>query len=177
MRKGHRLGVLSTRCLFPSGPGGWNSDIQVQADSSWGLSPGRVDGRLLPWSLFPPLLMRTPVLLEYTVVQLVTRVTLIVTPWTAAPQASLSLSPRVCSRSCPLHRDSESQSRSVVSDSLPPHGLYTVHGILQARILEWVVFPFSSGSSQPRDRIQVSPVAGGFFTSWTTREAQKYSCG
>ena len=42
---------------------------------------------------------------------------------------------------------------------------YTVHGILQARILEWVAFPFSRGSSQPRDRTQVSGIAGGFFTS------------
>ena len=37
---------------------------------------------------------------------------------------------------------------------------YTVHGILQARILEWVVFPFSRGSSQPRDQTQVSDIAG-----------------
>ena len=42
---------------------------------------------------------------------------------------------------------------------------YTVHGILQARVLEWVAFPFSRGSSQPRDRTQVSCIAGGFFTS------------
>ena len=49
---------------------------------------------------------------------------------------------------------------------------YTVHGILQARILEWVAFPFSRGSSQPRDRIQVSLIAGRFFTSWAIREAQ-----
>ena len=42
---------------------------------------------------------------------------------------------------------------------------YTVHGILQARILEWVDFPFSRGSSQPRNRTQVSRIAGGFFTS------------
>ena len=48
------------------------------------------------------------------------------------------------------------------------------HGILQARILEWVAFPFSRGSSQPRDRTQVSRIAGGFFTSWATREAQDY---
>ena len=34
---------------------------------------------------------------------------------------------------------------------------YIVHGILQARILEWVAFPFSRGSSQPRDQAQVSP--------------------
>ena len=48
---------------------------------------------------------------------------------------------------------------------------YTVHGILQARILEWVALPFSRGSSQPRDRTQVSHIAGGFFTSWATRVA------
>ena len=42
---------------------------------------------------------------------------------------------------------------------------YTVLGILQARILEWVAFPFSRGFSQPRDRTQVSRIAGGFFTS------------
>ena len=42
---------------------------------------------------------------------------------------------------------------------------YTVHGILQIRILEWVAFPFPMGSSQPRDRTQVSCIAGGFFTS------------
>ena len=41
---------------------------------------------------------------------------------------------------------------------------YIVHGILQARILEWVVFPFSRGSSQPRAQTQVSHIAGGFFT-------------
>ena len=42
---------------------------------------------------------------------------------------------------------------------------YTVHGILQASILEWVAFPFSRVSSQPRDRTLVSCIAGGFFTS------------
>ena len=48
---------------------------------------------------------------------------------------------------------------------------YTVHGILQARILEWVAVPFSRGSSQPRDRTQVSRIAGVFFTSLATWEA------
>ena len=42
---------------------------------------------------------------------------------------------------------------------------YTLHGILQARILEWVAFPFSRGSSQPRDRTQVSQIVSRFFTS------------
>ena len=49
---------------------------------------------------------------------------------------------------------------------------YTVHGILQATILEWVAVPFSKGSSQPRDHTQVSHIAGGFFTSWATRETK-----
>ena len=60
-------------------------------------------------------------------------------------------------------------SRSVVSNSLKPP--WTVDpqaplsvGILPARILEWVAMPFSRGSSQHRDRIQVSHRAGGFFT-------------
>ena len=66
----------------------------------------------------------------------------------------------------------ESESRSAVSDSLQDHGLYIIHGILQARTLGWVVFPFSRGSSQPRDQTQVSRIAGRFFTSW----AMKYVC-
>ena len=40
---------------------------------------------------------------------------------------------------------------------------YTMSGILQARTLEWVVFPFSRGSLQPRDQAQVSRKAGGFL--------------
>ena len=47
----------------------------------------------------------------------------------------------------------------------------SVHGILQARILEWVAISFSRGSSQPRDQTLVSWIAGRFFTIWTTREA------
>ena len=49
---------------------------------------------------------------------------------------------------------------------------YTVHGIFQARTLEWVTVPFSRGSSQPRYRTQVSLIAGRFFTSRGTRKAQ-----
>ena len=44
----------------------------------------------------------------------------------------------------------------------------SVHGILQARILEWVAFPISRGFSQSRDQNRVSPIAGGFFTIWAT---------
>ena len=46
---------------------------------------------------------------------------------------------------------------------------YTVHGILQARILEWVAFPFSRGSSQPRNRTEVSRIVGRFFINWATK--------
>ena len=66
---------------------------------------------------------------------------------------------------------SESESHSVVPDSLWPHG------VLQARILQWVAFPFSRGSSQPRYQTQVSHIAVRFFTSWTTRETQEYWSG
>ena len=46
----------------------------------------------------------------------------------------------------------------------------STHGIFQARILEGVAISFSKGSSQLKDRTQVSYVAGGFFTNWVTRE-------
>ena len=110
----------------------------------------------------------------------------------------------------------ESQSCSIVSDSLRPHGLSSPWnspgqntgvcslsllqrifptqgsnaGLLHCRwilyqlshkgsprILEWVAYPFSRGSSQPMDRTQVSHVADGFFTSWATRKAQEYRRG
>ena len=51
---------------------------------------------------------------------------------------------------------------------------YRVHGILQTKILERIAVPFSKGSSQSRDRTQVSYIAGRFFTSWTTKEALIY---
>ena len=47
----------------------------------------------------------------------------------------------------------------------------SVHGILQVRILEWVAISFSRGSSQPRNRTQVSCIAGRFFTTRATKEA------
>ena len=69
--------------------------------------------------------------------------------------------------------ESESESRSVVSDSLQPHGLYSPwnspgHEILQATILDYVAFPFFRESSQPREWNQVSRNAGRFFTIWAT---------
>ena len=55
-----------------------------------------------------------------------------------------------------------------VDCSLPGSSL---HGILQARVLEWVAIAFSRGSSQPRDRTRVSCIAGKRFKLWATREA------
>ena len=65
---------------------------------------------------------------------------------------SLQLCPTLCN---PMDR------------SLP--GSY-IHGIFQARILEWVAISFSRGSFQPRDQTQVSCTVGRLFTIWTTRE-------
>ena len=61
------------------------------------------------------------------------------------------------------HIESESESCSVESVSLRPHRLHSPRNSLG--ILEWVAFPLSRGSFQPRDRTQVSCIAGGFFTN------------
>ena len=49
-------------------------------------------------------------------------------------------------------------------------------GVLQTRILKWVVMSSSRGSSQPRDRTQVSLIVGGFFAIWATKEAWYFIC-
>ena len=49
----------------------------------------------------------------------------------------------------------------------------SIHGIFQARVLEWVAISFSRESYQPRDRTQVSHIAGRFLTVWVIREAPK----
>ena len=54
-------------------------------------------------------------------------------------------------------------------DRIPPGS--SVHGILQARMLEWVAIPFSRGSSRTMDQIQVSCITGRFFTIGAMREA------
>jgi len=65
------------------------------------------------------------------------------------------------SQSCPTLCDPVDCSSSGLS----------VHGILQARILEWVAIPFPRGSSRPRNQTHVSCIAGKFFTIWAIREA------
>ena len=70
---------------------------------------------------------------------------------------------------------SKSHSRVQLCDpmdySLPGS---SVHGILQARVLEWAAISFPRGSSRSRDRTQVSCIAGRFFTTWASREAWKW---
>ena len=64
-------------------------------------------------------------------------------------------------------------SHSVMYDSFQPYGPgSSVHGLHLARILKWVAMPSSRGSSQLRDGIQVSHIAGKFFTVWAIRESQ-----
>ena len=115
-------------------------------------------------------------------------------------------------RAALLPQGEHSESRSVLSDPLRPHGLYGLWnspgqntgvgclsllqgifptqrlspGLLHCRrilyqlsyqgsprILEWVVYPFSRGSSRPRNRTRTSCIAGGFFTSCAMREAPR----
>ena len=68
-------------------------------------------------------------------------------------------------------------SRLVMLDSLQPLDYsppgFSVLGILQARILEWIAISFSRGSSQPRDWTLVSGIAGRFFTIWATGKSPK----
>ena len=62
-----------------------------------------------------------------------------------------------------------------IVDCSPPSS--SIHGILQARTLEWVAISFSRGSSWPRDWTQVSRIASRCFNFWATREAQEYWSG
>ena len=61
----------------------------------------------------------------------------------------------------------EPRSPTMQADSLPaePQG--------SLRILEWIAYPFSNGSFRPRNRTGVSHIAGGLFTNWDIREANK----
>ena len=83
----------------------------------------------------------------------------------------------------PLHKRSlafkvkvlVARSRPTLFDPMncsPPRS--SVHGIFQARIMEWVAIPFSRGSSRPRDQTRVSCMTGRFFTIWAARLAHKW---
>ena len=84
----------------------------------------------------------------------------------------------------PPGQNTEVSSLSLLQGIFPTQGsnpglphcrqiLYQLSHQGSPRIQEWVVYPFSSRSSQPRNQNRVSCIAGGFFTSWATREAHK----
>ena len=113
-------------------------------------------------------------------VKLLSRVQLLVTPWTVAYQAppSMGFSRQEYWSAVPLSSLSESESEvthscptlcNPMDCSLPGSSL---HGILQARVLKWVAISFSRGSSGPRDRTRVSCIPGRHFKLWATREAR-----
>ena len=94
------------------------------------------------------------------------RPSVLLPPSLTSISGSLPLLPPSMSR-CPCPRSTVkvqvqvTQSCPILCDPMD----FTVHRILQARILEWGAFPFSRGFSQPQDQTQVSHIAGGFFTS------------
>ena len=81
---------------------------------------------------------------------------------------------------CKMHGDAEEGKWSEVAQPCPtlcdpmdcslPGS--SVHGIFQARVLEWIAISFSRGSSQPRDRTQASRIVDRRFTVWATRYLQ-----
>ena len=111
---------------------------------------------------------------------LITRITLNhgttwrLVPWELMPINCLPLTDALCvcvcvcvlvTQLCPTLIDP--------MDHRPPGS--SVHGILQARIQEWVAIPFCRGSSPSRDRTWIVSIAGRFFTNWATREAHNWS--
>jgi len=78
-----------------------------------------------------------------------------------------------CYHHCEVKWSEVAQSCLTVCNPMDcsPQG-FSVHGILQARILEWVPISFSRGSSRLRDQTPVSHIAGRHFNFWATQEAQ-----
>ena len=112
----------------------------------------------------------TTLLIGYVPAQSLSRVWLFVTPWTAARQASLSmetLQARILELGCYVLLQGIFPTQG--SNPGLPHCrqiLYHLSHQGSPRILEWVAYPFSRGSSQSRDQTRVSCIAGRFFTSW-----------
>ena len=84
--------------------------------------------------------------------------------WLSEEALQIAVKRREVKWSCSV----ESGSCNPVDCSLPG---FSIHGILQAGIMEWVTISFSRGSSQPRDWTRVSRIGGRRFNLWATREA------
>ena len=139
-------------------------------------------------SIFPP------TVLSWTVAQPVTQVFVASRTWGSAPWQKHDFPTRSSSHPLPpcfwpcrghwlwwsyVHAKSFQSCLTLcdLMDYSPPGS--SVHGILQARTLEWVAIPFSRGSPQPRDWIHVLPVsciAGGFFTHWSHLGSPRTPC-
>ena len=91
------------------------------------------------------------------------------------PNEVIFKKPLLCENKIVLKKDSIKMYPTLgdAMDCSPPGS--SVHGILQARILEWVAIPYSRRSSWPRNWTQVSSIAGRFFTEWAMWEAQNSS--
>ena len=115
--------------------------------------------------------------------KLLSRVRLFATPWTVTYQApqSMEFSRQEYWSGLPLPSPtfSDELKWSEVAQSCPtlcdPMNCSlpgsSIHGVFQARVLEWVAISSSRGSSQPRDWTRVSRIAGRHFTIWATTEA------
>ena len=127
---------------------------------------------------FPPLLMLFPRIMDIASVQPVFVDHFLTEGWNTGINNSLKR-PHICSNHSEISCCAEplSHVQLFVSPWTVALQVPLSMGILQERILEWVAMPFSRGSSQPRDRTQVSHITGGFFTIWATREAQEYWSG
>ena len=102
-----------------------------------------------------------------------TEVRAIMMEWTErSPLNLFTISNRLCSFSMNGWVSEVAQSCPTLCDPVDCSSPgSSIHEILQARILEWVAISFTRGSSQPRNRTQVSCTAGRFFTNWAMREA------
>ena len=113
------------------------------------------------------------------VVQLLSRVILFVTPWTSAHQVPLSLGIlQAKNTGIGCHTLLQGIFSTQGLNLGFPHCRWILYHLSHQgspRILEWVAYTFSRGSSQPRNRTGVSCIAEGFFTSWATRKAPKYT--
>ena len=98
-------------------------------------------------------------------------------PWPWSHPLSRGISHPITGLCIGTKRPRKCVSHSVVSNCLRSHGLslvgFSVHGILQAIILEWVGISFSRGSSRPKDWTRVSCIAGGLFIIWATGKPTK----
>ena len=127
----------------------------------------QINAKNILWVQFP----------QFSSVQSLSRVWLFVTLWIVACQVPLSMGfsrqeywsglPYPPSRELPDPGIEfvSLESPALQADSLPSESSRSLG------ILEWVAYPFSRGSSWPRDKTEVSCIAGGFFNSWATRES------